>query len=188
MGKRGPVIVVSGPPGSGKSTYAKRLARDLGLEYYSTGVIFRELAKAKGFSLVEMSRIAEKDPSIDLEIDRRTLEKASSGGVVIDSHLAGLILHSLADVLVYVKAPLMVRAMRIAERDSSSVEEALLEIIERENSQADRFLRLYGVDATDLSVYHVVIDTSAYSVEEAYSIIREAVVIRLKRLGYIREA
>lgn len=188
MGRKGPVVVVSGPPGSGKSTYAKMLARDLGLEYYSTGLIFRELARARGLSLVELSRIAERDPSIDMEIDRMTLEKARSGGVVIDSHLAGLLLHSLADVLVYVKAPLMVRARRIAERDSKSVEEAVLEVLERENSQAGRFSRLYGVDAMDLGVYHVVVDTSVYGVEEAYSIIREAVTLRLKKLGYLREA
>lgn len=166
-----PVIVVSGPPGSGKSTYARRLAQDLGLEYYSTGAIFRSMAREKGLSLAEMSRLAEKEPAIDLEIDRRTMERAREGGVVIDSHLAAWLLKDVADYLVLVKAPAWVRVERIARRDGIPLRDALVETVSREWSQRGRFKKYYGIDVTDFTIFDVIVDTSKLGVEETYSII-----------------
>ncbi len=180
----GPVIVVSGPPGSGKSTYAKRLARELGLQYYTTGQAFRDLAKRLGVSLVKLNELAERDPKIDLEIDKETLRRASEGNIVIDSHLAAWLLHDKADLLVYVKAPLNVRAERIARRDSISIKQAYMEILERENSHRRRFLKYYGLDIRDLTIFHVIVDTSIYDVDSTYNIIMEAVKERLLKQRY----
>ncbi|GAB6147599.1 (d)CMP kinase [Stetteria hydrogenophila] len=182
--RRGPVVVVSGPPGGGKSVYAKRLARDLGLRYFTTGSLFRQLARELGVSLVELSRMAERDPRIDLEIDRRAVEEALRGGVVVDSHLAGWTLAWVADVLIYVKASTPVRVERVAARDGVSVAEAMDEVLARELSQWRRFRSLYGVDTTDLSAYHLVIDTSILGIEEVYGFIKRFVVEALRARGY----
>jgi len=179
-GERLPVIVVSGSPGSGKSTIARALAERLGLRYLYTGDIFRSLARSLGVSVAELGRIAERDPSIDLRIDKKTLEEAKRGGVVIDSHLAGWVLAGIADFSVYLKAPLAVRVKRVAGREKTSLSEALMDIVGREESQWRRFKALYGFDITDLSVFDLVIETSNYEPEEIVEIIINSLPRRVK--------
>jgi len=182
--KAGPTVAVSGPPGSGKTTYAKRLARDLGLEYYSAGMIFRELAREKGLSLEELNRLAAEDPRIDMEIDARTLKIGCKGGVVVEGHLVAWVLGGVADVRVYVTAPLDVRVRRIASREKRGLEEVYRETVFREYLQWRRFLDYYGIDANSLHIFNLVIDTGRLSIEEAYSLIRDYTVRSLCGAGY----
>lgn len=165
------VIVISGPAGSGKTTYAKRLAQKLGLKYFSAGNIFRKIAEEKGLSLVELSRLAEKDYSIDLEIDRRTLNEALKGNVVIDGHLTAWVVKEVADLTIYITAPLLIRIRRIAKRDQISLRQAFYETVYREHSQRKRFQEIYGIDVTDISWFDIVINTEKYTIEETFQII-----------------
>ena len=182
VGDRGPVIVVSGPPGSGKSTYARLLARDLGLRYVTTGMIFREMAARLGVSLEELSRRAARDPAIDLAIDKATVGEAAKGGVVIDSHLAAWVLNGVADVIIYVTAPLNVRIGRIASREGKPPGEVLEETLAREESQWDRFHAYYGYDTSAVPHVDLVVDTSTLTVEEVYNVIKSYVEAKLARL------
>ena len=181
---RGPVIVISGAPGSGKSTYARRLSRELGLRYYTSGQAFRELARRLGVSLEELSRVAERDPSIDISIDLRVLDEARRGGVVIDSHLAGWVLAGMADVSILVKAGLLARLRRVAAREGTDIGEVMVQTLTREMSQWRRYKEYYGYDTMDYSVFDLVLDTSVLGVEESYEIIRSFVVLKLRALGW----
>ncbi len=165
------VIVISGPAGSGKTTYALKLAEKYGLRYFSAGQLFRKIARERGLTLSELSKIAEKDYSIDLEIDRRTLEEALKGNIVIDGHLTAWVVKEVADLRIYVTAPLMVRVRRIAERDGISLREAFYETVTREFSQRRRFLEIYGVDVANISWFDLVINTEKFSIEETFAII-----------------
>lgn len=171
----GPVIAFSGPPGSGKTTYSRRLAEEMGLRYVSAGSIFRRIARERGLTLEELSVVASRDPSIDLEIDRITLEEALKGKVVLDGHLTAWIVRYIADFKIYITAPLMVRVRRIAERDGIPLHRALRETVVREWSQKVRYMEYYGLDVSDVSWFDLVVNTEKLGVEEAYSIILKAV-------------
>ncbi len=67
-------IVISGTAGSGKSTVAKALAKEVEYEHYSMGDFMREIAEEKDVSLLELGKIAEKSREIDEEI----IEKVKS--------------------------------------------------------------------------------------------------------------
>ncbi len=179
--EKGAVIAVSGKPGSGKSTLARNLAERLGLRYVSVGQIFRSIASSMGISLEELSRIAEMDESIDRMIDSTAIEEAKRGCVVLDGHLSAWILKELAHVKIMTYAPQSVRAMRVAARDGKKLEEALHEIKVRENSEARRYMRYYGIDITDISVFDLIINTSNLSEEETTQVALEVVKALLER-------
>ncbi len=167
----GPVVTVSGPHGTGKSTYAKALAKALGLRYVCAGELFRDLAKERGISLEAFSSLAARDPAIDKMIDERTKTEAKEGGVVIDAQLGAWMLNDLADVKLLLTAPDEVRFKRIAVRDGTSVSEARKETMAREEIQKQRYKKYYGINVDDPSIYDLKIDTSHHSVEKTTSIV-----------------
>ena len=158
------IVTVSGDIGAGKSTVAKVLARSLGLRYLSTGEVFREEARRRGLSLAAMGRLAEQDQTIDREIDRMQTDVARAGGVLVDSRLSGWLIDG--DLRIWFRAPLAVRAARVAARDGLSTEEALSALRGREESERRRYRAIYQIDLTDLGRYHVIVDTSIWSARE----------------------
>jgi cytidylate kinase len=159
------VVAVSGPHGAGKTTVARFLAKKLGLRYLSAGDVFRRMAAERGVSLEEFSRYAEKNVKIDEGIDRRTVEEARRGNVLVDARLAGWLLND-ADLKILLTAPLEVRVRRIAEREGRPYEEVLRETVKRERSEEKRFKKLYGIDLSDLSPFDIVLNTERISIEE----------------------
>ena len=84
------IITVSGPPGSGKSTLSKTIVDHFGLTLISSGDVFRTMAEEVGVSLEEFGKIAESDPDIDKEIDRRQMELSKQvGDFLFEGRLSG---------------------------------------------------------------------------------------------------
>jgi cytidylate kinase len=172
---KGLVITVSGPHGSGKSTYAKAIAESLDLRYVCAGAIFRQMAKERGMSLEEFGVLAAKDQQIDMLIEERTRREAEAGRVVIDAQLAAWIVNGSADVKLLLVAPDEVRYKRIADREGIPASSAAEETVARERVQRERYKRYYNIDVDDLSIYDLKIDTSLTSVEETKAHVVEAV-------------
>jgi len=159
------VVTVSGPHGTGKSTYARGLAEDLRLRYVCAGELFRELARERAMSLEAFSNYAANNPEVDHLIDERTRTEANAGNVVIDAQLAAWILKDRADVKLLLVASDAVRFNRIAQRDHVSFDFARRETLAREEIQRIRYNKYYGIDVSDLSIYDLKIDTGLNSID-----------------------
>ena len=61
------VITISGVPGTGTTTIAKLLSKQLDLPLVYTGETFRKLAKEHKMNLEDFSELAKSNPEIDHE-------------------------------------------------------------------------------------------------------------------------
>ncbi len=155
------LITVSGPPGVGKSTTATALTEALGYDHVSGGDLFRSLADERGLSLLEFNQLAEEDDQIDRDLDRRLRDLARDrDDLVIESRLAGWMAGEHADLRIWLDAPASVRAVRIADREGKSVEQARSETQARAESEALRYREIYGIDIEDRSIYDLSINTA----------------------------
>jgi len=174
MRKRGLVVTVAGLHGSGRTTQAMKLAKAFGLRYVSTGTIFRERAAELNVSLEEMTRIAAADDSFDRFLDDRAKKETLGGGVVLDATLSGWMAEK-PDIRIYLTAPLDVRVRRIIEREKRSFEEVERETGLREEAERERFLRYYGVDLEDLTIYDLVLNTAIFDADAVANILKNVV-------------
>jgi cytidylate kinase len=137
-------------------------------------MLFRWMAEERDLTLEEMSRLAKEDPEIDKLVDDRTKIEASKGGVVIDAALSGWMVED-ADIKIFLTAPFEVRVRRIANRDCASTEEARDATRLREDVERDRFMRYYGIDIYDLSIYDVVLNTELFTIDGTAGILKRVV-------------
>jgi cytidylate kinase len=162
------LITVSGPPGSGTTTAAERVAARLELALVPGGAVFRSMASERGLSLGEFGRYATDHPEVDVELDGRLADQARQGGVVIESRLAGWIARNegLPAVRAWIDCDPDVRAGRVAAREGVSRAQARAENDERQHVERSRYLVLYGLDLEDLSIYDLVLDSGALGPDE----------------------
>ena len=176
------ILVIGGPPGSGKTTVAERWSKVRGYALVSAGMRFRAMAKERGLSLEELGRLAEADPVIDRSLDRAVYEEiesnASNGrNVVVDGRIQAYLLaqRHVECLKVLIDAPLDVRAERIAGREEKSVEASKREITARERSERARYKSIYGIDLKDTRLFDVVIDSARKTPDEIVALIASRV-------------
>lgn len=164
------IITISGKAGSGKSTIAKLLAKKLSLKHYSIGDLMRKLAKEKKISLLKLSRLAEKNPSIDRELDKKQIELKKEENFVIDGRLTAFFIPN-ADFKIFLDAMPEVRAKRIMndqreEEKGKDIEEMTKIMEQREKSEKKRYKEYYNIDYYKKDLYNHMIDTTDLSVDE----------------------
>lgn len=171
-------LTISGPPGSGKTTACNRLSEELGLKAVVFGRIFRELAAEKHLSLIELGDLAEKDPSIDADIDARIVDIARSNeNIILESRLSAYMLsrNSIPAFKIYLGASPEVRMSRIGVREGQSLEDAKKETVERQASEAKRYMMYYNIDINDMSVYDLVVNTDNLDPDGVIDVILKAI-------------
>ena len=170
------LLTVSGPPGSGKSTTAAALAEAFDLNHVSGGDIFRELAAEYDMTPVEFNELAEENPQIDRDLDRRLREIAvERDEILLESRLAGWLAAEHADIRIWLDAPINIRAERIADREDKSVDVARDETRRRELSEAKRYREYYNIDIENLSIYDIAYNTARWSPEGVLGMLTTAI-------------
>jgi cytidylate kinase len=179
MSEKKHIITIAGLPGSGKSSTAAGVARELGYEHFSSGDLFRKMAVERGISLEEMNFTAEKQKEIDESVDAflRALGKEKQN-MVIDSRTA---FHWMPDSFkVFLQLDLSIAAERIfaqvsagtrVSQNATSVGQVLENTLKRVESEKKRFSDLYAIDFTDASNYDLIVDTGTNDLSRAISMI-----------------
>jgi cytidylate kinase len=171
------LIVISGRPGSGKSSLASYLSKKYNLRLVSAGNMFREVAKEQGFeprgsSFLDFHKELEKDrklsEKIDKQVDMKVVSEAKKGNCVIEGWLAGYFVKK-ADLKIFLNVPLKVAAKRIANREN--VKDNLHITIKRERSFLRRARKEYNIDPNDVSYYDFVVNTAKLSQEDTERIV-----------------
>jgi cytidylate kinase len=169
------LITISGLPGSGTTTASRLVADALALERVPGGEVFRVMAAEAGMTLAEFGAYAHDHHDIDRELDHRLEERARQGGCVIESRLAGWLVHQagLPSVRVWVQCDDAERARRVALRDGTSIDQALLDNTERAAVEHRRYQAIYGIDLRDQSIYDLVLDSTTDPAEALAAVIVE---------------
>jgi cytidylate kinase len=176
-------IAISGFVGVGKTASAAKVKELLEKRGIKADVIlptFKDVAKEKGIDLMEVQRMAAKDPSFDKVFDAQTIKMASKArNAIIASWLAIWVIKD-ADLKVFLYAPFGEKARRIASRDGWTEAKAKKHIAEREEMNRKRYKKVYGIDIADYSTADVCINTSKLDIEGVAKMIVSALEIRGK--------
>lgn len=182
------IISFNGDEGSGKSTIAKKVAQALNYPRYYMGQIFRDMAKKRGLTVGEYSKLGETDPTVDKEIDDHVLHLAKNEkDFVIESRTAW---HFIPQSLkIYLKVSEEEGARRIfnelqseqAQKTRNEVKnvETIADIkskvrVRRETDDA-RYKKYYGIEIHKDDNYDFVLDTTGIGIEEVFQKVMEFV-------------
>jgi cytidylate kinase len=159
------IVTVDGPSGSGKGTLAEEIADRLEIKHFSAGDVFRSIAEDRGISHVELAEKAGKE--VDLEVDRRTLQRALKESCVVEGRLPSWVLGDYSDLKIYLTADEEERARRVAGRENIDRETALEEEIrQRDNENNRRYEDYYGIDTSKREIYDVIFDNTKLNLNE----------------------
>ena len=166
-------IVISGGIGTGKSTLARNLAKELGWEVISSGEWFRRWHKEHTIPLDQPDLVPKDiDEQLDFGLQKKMREDER---IVFESHLGGWLAKDIATTFkVLCIAEWETMIARAAKRDGKSYEDEELFAKKRGVSVAEKFERLYGVkDTFDPDFFDLVVDTTTMTPAEVLSMVLE---------------
>lgn len=168
------VIGIAGNPGAGKTELIELLLKHpmfASWDSCSTGDLLRKrhdsLAKQNIFtgSFADyLARGLTDDEIISLNNEARALVK--NGNCLLDSRYAVENCHKINALLVFLTAPLEIRAERKSKGDKSKIATIRADLNKRAAWELETGLRLFGYDYRDTSRYNLVLHSDKLTVEE----------------------
>ena len=165
------IITISGALGSGKSTVAKILVQKFNLKHYSTGDFMREIAAKREVTLLELSKLAETDRSVDKELDDYQIKLGKDeDNFIIDARLGWHFIPNSIKIFLDVTdeeaAKRIFKEGRTDEKYNTDLNATLENIKNRRASEIKRYLDYYNLNYYDHNNYDLVVDTTEIPAEE----------------------
>ncbi len=163
-------ITITGNLGGGKTSVCRELEK-YGFKIITGGGLFRDIAKEKGISVLELNELAKADRSIDDMIDNRTIKIGKEeDNVLFDSRLAW---HFAPDSFkVFLLTDSYEAARRTYEGGAREAEEysdinaTMAGLKQRADLERARFKELYDIDYYDRNNYDLIIESTYASPEQ----------------------
>ncbi|MBI5369997.1 cytidylate kinase family protein [Candidatus Uhrbacteria bacterium] len=169
------IITLTGRPGSGKSTIAKRLSENLGIPWYSMGDLRGKMAHERGMTIDEFNTLGETQDFTDTEVDDyQTKLGQEQQDVIMDGRLSWHFIPNSFKIFLDVdedEAAQRIfdaskKGLRKDERPYASAEEVKERVRARVASDQSRYQKYYGLDYLNQANYDLVIDTTHLSPEQ----------------------
>ncbi len=162
-------ITISGDVGSGKSSVSRLLAKKYKLKHYSAGGFTRKLAEKKGITVLELSKLAEKNKEIDKIIDESSKKLENKNNFILDARMGFYFLPKT--IKIFLKTKPEIAAKRIYDQDRAkerykTLKDALNAVKRRSFSERKRYEKYYHVDHTNKKHYDLILDTSNMTIGE----------------------
>lgn len=170
-------IIISGPPGPGKTKLTNNLARRTGFEICYVGGLFRDehsnLIQKGQTDLSFENWWAQLPDSEQRTINKQIRNLAERGGIIGDTRYAK-ICEGTSSLHVFLYAPLEIRVQR-ALGDEKYPGKTLVEIEkilrDREKNEVEIGKKLFGIDYRNLEDYHLALNTGRLTIPEEANII-----------------
>lgn len=178
-------ITVSGRIGSGSTTLARGLSKVLGWKHIEGGDVFWEQVRNKlGLSPKDTNlRPDDEDQRFDEMLKRLLAEDKHN---IVETKLAGFNAQGIEGVFKILIAcddgdgvdQVAIRIDRLVNREKISIEEAKIEVVEREKNDIEKWGRLYANNNPswvywDKKYYDLVINTYSHNQEETLKLALE---------------
>lgn len=177
-----PIITISGPAGSGKSTIAESLAKQLSAERIYVGGIRRQLARDMGMNLAELNEYALTHPETDINVDKNAATQArklaEKNIVIVEGRTQFYFIPE--SIKLYIKVDPQEGAKRIWQDIQIEINKnkrnegkfnSLTEVEKyqkvRQSNDLARYQKYYQLDHTDEKHYNFILDTTHISAKEA---------------------
>ncbi len=137
----------------------------------------REIAQKRGLSLMEISKKAESDPSIDEELDKRQKEIGEKeDNFIMDSRLGFYFIQDSYKIFFTVdpeEAAKRIIGEKRKDEAYRDAEQALSVLRKRMQSENKRYKEYYGIDFPRNEDFDLIIDTTHTKPEEIVELVRE---------------
>jgi len=164
-------LTISGLPGAGKTTVAKKLAEHFELQFLSIGNLKRKMAADRSMTVYELNQLGEL--YVEKELDAYSTKMSETeDNFIVEARLGFYFVKNTIDIFLEIDPDIGIKRIYANKRwdeQYSSFEEAKKITLDRIAADQKRLKDYCGADYLDKSNFDIVINTTHKSEEEVFT-------------------